>query len=128
TGSRPDTAAGDAGLPADGRLGPYEVLGKLGKGGMGAVFKARHTELGKVVALKVLPVEQMDEVSIARFKTEVRAIGKLDHPNIVVAYDAGEFRGVHFLVMELVDGMDLARVVERHGRLPTPDACEAVRQ
>src|SRR5262249_12116432 len=55
-------------------------------------------------------------------------IGKLDHPNIVVAHDAGESRGVHFLVMEWVDGMDLARVVERHGRLPAADACEAVRQ
>jgi hypothetical protein len=112
----------------NGRLGQYEVLGKLGKGGMGAVFKARHTELGKLVALKVLPAEHMDEVGIARFKNEVRAIGKLDHPNIVVAHDAGESRGAHFLVMEFVDGMDLARVVARHGRLTTAEACEAVRQ
>ena len=111
-----------------GRLGQYEVLAKLGRRGMGAVYRARHTELGKVVALKVLPADQMDEVSIARFKNEVRAIGKLDHPNIVVAHDAGETGGVHFLVMELVDGMDLARVVDRRGRLPVPDACEVVRQ
>jgi hypothetical protein len=124
----PDASGGGALWPENGRLGQYEILGKLGRGGMGAVFKARHTELGKVVALKVLPVERRDEVGIARFKNEVRAIGKLDHPNIVVAHDAGESRGVHFLVMELVDGMDLARVVARHGRLPIPEACEAVRQ
>jgi hypothetical protein len=119
------------GIPAwlqGGRLGQYEILGKLGHGGMGTVYKARHTELGKIVALKVLPVQQMDEVSVGRFKNEIRAIGKLDHPNIVVAHDAGESRGVHFLVMELIDGMDLARIVERHGRLPVPDACEAIRQ
>jgi serine/threonine protein kinase len=119
---------GGAGLPVPGRLGPYEVLGLLGKGGMGAVYKARHTELGKLVAIKVLPVERVDEANIARFKKEVRALGKLDHPNIVVAFDAGESGGVHFLVTELVDGTDLARVVERRGRLSVADACEVVRQ
>jgi tRNA A-37 threonylcarbamoyl transferase component Bud32 len=124
----PDASWGGAVGAVYRRLGQYEILGKLGKGGMGAVFKARHTELGKVVALKVLPVEEMDELSIARFKNEIRAIGKLDHPNIVAAHDAGESRGVHFLAMELVDGMDLARVVDRDGRLSVADACEAVRQ
>jgi serine/threonine protein kinase len=112
----------------NGRLGPYEILGQLGKGGMGAVFKARHAELGKVVALKVLPVDKVDELSVARFKKEVRAIGKLDHPNIVVAFDAGQAAGVHYLVMELVDGMDLARVIDRLGRLSVADACEVIRQ
>ncbi len=123
-----DSSWGTAGWLENGRLGQYEILGKLGRGGMGAVFRARHTELGKVVALKALPADRMDEVSVARFKNEIRAIGKLDHPNIVVAHDAGECRGVHFLVMDLVDGMDLARVVERRGRLPVADACEAIRQ
>jgi tRNA A-37 threonylcarbamoyl transferase component Bud32 len=111
-----------------GRLGRYEILGRLAEGGMGAVFKARHVELGKVVALKVLPADQLDEVRVARFKNEIRAIGRLDHPNIVAAHDAGEFHGVHFLVMDFVEGLDLARVLERHGRLSLPDACEAVRQ
>ncbi|HKB06343.1 MAG TPA: serine/threonine-protein kinase, partial [Gemmataceae bacterium] len=110
------------------RVGQYEVLEKLGSGGMGAVYKARHVELGKVVALKVLPADQVDEVRVGRFKNEVRAIGRLDHPHIVAARDAGEFSGVHYLVMDLVDGEDLGRVVERHGRLPIPDACEAIRQ
>src|SRR5262245_30650069 len=111
-----------------GRLGRYEVLCKLAAGGMGTVFKARHAELGKVVALKVLPAGQMDEVSVARFRNEIRAIGRLDHPNIVAAHDAGELDGIHFLVMDFVEGMDLAGILERHGRLPIPDACEAVRQ
>jgi CHAT domain-containing protein/tRNA A-37 threonylcarbamoyl transferase component Bud32 len=124
----PDAAAGIPPWLQGGRLGQYEIIGKLGQGGMGAVFKARHTELGKIVALKVLPVQQMDEVTVGRFKNEVRAIGKLDHPNIVVAHDAGEARGMHFLVMELVDGMDLACLVERRGRLPVAEACEAIRQ
>jgi hypothetical protein len=95
---------------------------------MGTVFKARHAELGKVVALKVLPAGAMDEVRVARFRNEIRAIGRLDHPNIVAAHDAGEVGGVHFLVMDFVEGLDLARVLERHGRLSVPDACEAVRQ
>ena len=111
-----------------GRVGQYEVLEKLGRGGMGAVFKARHVELGKVVALKILPAEHMDEARIGRFKNEVRAIGRLNHPHIVAAHDAGEAGGVHYLVMDLVDGQDLGRVVERLGRLSVPDACEAIRQ
>jgi tRNA A-37 threonylcarbamoyl transferase component Bud32 len=111
-----------------GRLGRYEILGRLAEGGMGAVYKARHAELGKVVALKVLPAGQMDETRVARFKNEIRAIGRLDHPNIVAAHDAGELGGVHFLVMDFVEGLDLAHVLERQGRLSVPDACEAVRQ
>jgi Protein kinase domain len=127
----PPFAAGPAPEAAwfeHGRLGRYEVLGKLAAGGMGTVFKARHAELGKVVALKVLPAGEMDEVRVARFRNEIRAIGRLDHPNIVAAHDAGELGGVHFLVMDFVEGLDLAWVLERRGRLSVPDACEAVRQ
>jgi CHAT domain-containing protein/serine/threonine protein kinase len=111
-----------------GRIGQYEVLEKLGKGGMGTVYKARHVELGKIVAIKVLKAAQLDEVRIGRFKNEIRSIGRLNHPHIVAAHDAGEIGGVHYLVMDFVDGDDLGRVVERHGRLSVADACEAVRQ
>src|SRR5262249_7315296 len=131
TGGPPPRPAGPATAAAwleQGRLGQYEILGRLARGGMGAVYKARHTELGKVVALKVLPVDQMDEVLVARFKNETRAMGRLAHPNVVAAHDAGESRGVHFLVMDFIDGVDLARVLEAVGRLSVPDACEAVRQ
>jgi len=111
-----------------GRIGQYEILEKLGKGGMGTVYKARHAELGKIVALKVLPADQMDEVRIGRFKNEVRAIGQLDHPHIVAAHDAGETGGVHYLVMDFADGEDLGRVVDRYGRLSVADACAAIRE
>src|SRR5262249_25645688 len=124
----PEPALGDTAWHAGERLGQYQILGKLGKGGVGAVFKARHTELGKVVALKMLRDERPDEVTIARFKNEIRAVGRLDHPNIVVAHDAGQAGGVHFLVMEYVDGMDLARLMERRGRLSPADACEVIQQ
>jgi serine/threonine protein kinase len=110
------------------RLGQYEILGTLGKGNMGVVYKALHTELGKVVALKVLLAPLTDEVGIARFKNEARAVGRLDHPNIVTAHDAGRVDGVHFLVMTFVDGIDLARLVQCQGQLSIPDACELVRQ
>jgi serine/threonine protein kinase len=111
-----------------GRIAQYEVLEKLGKGGMGTVYKARHVELGKVVALKVLPDDQMDEVRVGRFKNEVRAIGRLDHPHIVAAHDAGEVGGVHYLVMDFVDGEDFERVLQRHGQLSVADAYEAISQ
>jgi len=110
------------------RLGQYEFIRQLGKGGMGAVYMARHVELGKTVAVKVLPADQLSEVMIARFKREIRAIGQLDHPNIVTAHDAGEHSGVHFLVMALVDGVDLRRILERRGTLRLADACEVARQ
>lgn len=118
-------------LPAslrNGHIGQYEILDRLGKGGMGAVYKARHIELGKIVAIKVLTASRLDEVRIGRFKNEVRAIGRLNHPNIVAAHDAGEVGGVHYLVMDFVDGDDLGRIVQRHGRLSVPDACEAICQ
>jgi serine/threonine protein kinase len=110
------------------RLGQYEIVELLGRGSMGVVYKAVHTELRKTVALKVLPASSTDEVAIARFKSEARAAGRLDHPNIVTAYDAGQADGVYFLVMSYVDGIDLARIVERRFQLSIPDACEAIRQ
>ncbi len=112
-----------------GRLGQYELLEKLGQGGMGTVYRAMHTLLKRVVALKVLSAEWMhDAKAVARFLREMEAVGKLDHPNIVRASDAGEADGAHFLVMELVDGVDLAKLTENRGVLSIADACEVVRQ
>ena len=118
------------GQPADlGRLGEYQLLAKLGEGGMGAVYKARQTRLQKIVALKVLPRERVaDPRAVTRFEREMAAVGQLANPNIVQAHDARDIQGTTVLVMEYVDGKDLARVVRRLGRLRISDACELVRQ
>ena len=111
------------------RLGPYELLECIGKGGMGAVYKARHTMLDRVDAIKILSSRRMaDEQAVARFRREMKAIGPLDHPNIVRAPAAGEEAGVHYLVMDFVQGHDLAKVVAKLGPLPVADACELARQ
>ncbi|HVK13678.1 MAG TPA: protein kinase, partial [Gemmataceae bacterium] len=112
----------------DGRLGRYQILDRLAVGGMGVVYRARHVDLDKVVALKVLPAGDIGELNVARFRNEMRAIGGLHHPNIVAAHDAGDAGGVHYLAMDFVDGVDLARLTRRHERLPAAEACEAVRQ
>ncbi|SFH57344.1 serine/threonine-protein kinase [Planctomicrobium piriforme] len=111
------------------QIGQYELLSLLGQGGMGAVYKARHRKLDKIVALKVLPAGKLaDQQAVIRFEREMRAVGKLQHPNIVAAHDAGEIDGTHYLVMELVDGIDLGALSRTCGLLPINDACELVRQ
>lgn len=110
-------------------LGEYELLERLGSGGMGEVYKARHRRLGKLVALKLLASgTQHNPERLARFVREMRAIGELDHPNIVEAHDAGEQDGIVYLVMKLVSGTDLAARVRQHGPLPIAEACELTRQ
>lgn len=107
----------------------YRLLERIGEGGMGAVYKALHTRLQKVVALKVLPAARMDDPhAVQRFQREMQAVGRLSHPNIVGAHDAGEHEGTHFLVMEHVAGVDLSQLVRCIGPLPFADACELVRQ
>jgi serine/threonine protein kinase len=110
-------------------LREYQILSLIGRGGMGAVYKARHTKLDRILAVKVLPPDLLkDETAVARFERENRAVGKLDHPNIVRATDAGQVDGIHFLVMDLVEGMDLSHLSRRHGPLPVAVACELMRQ
>jgi serine/threonine-protein kinase len=110
----------------------YVILERLGEGGMGAVFKARHGKLGRVVALKVLRKDWLEsETMVRRFLREIQAASQLSHPNIVRALDAGKAGGTHFFAMEYVEGRDLARLVkeERGGRpLPIDEACDYVRQ
>ncbi|HVX09975.1 MAG TPA: bifunctional serine/threonine-protein kinase/formylglycine-generating enzyme family protein [Pirellulales bacterium] len=111
------------------RVGEYAILEPIGRGGMGTVYRAVHTRLEKVVALKALSPHRVGDASaVARFEREMRAVGKLSHPNIVAATDAGEIAGAPFLVMEFVDGIDVARLVKRHGPLRAADACEIARQ
>ena len=111
------------------RLRDYLVLGPIGRGGMGLVLKARHVRLDRMVALKVLPADRFaDADAVARFEREMKAVGRLDHAHIVQARDAGEADGVHFLVMELLEGLDLDSVLGARGPLAVADACEAIRQ
>jgi serine/threonine protein kinase len=110
-------------------LGSYLLLDKLGEGGMGAVFRARHSRLGRIVALKVIRPERLDsELAIKRFRREIITAAQLDHPNVVRAYDADEAGGVHFFAMEHVEGTDLAKLVKQHGPLPVSRACGYIRQ
>jgi tRNA A-37 threonylcarbamoyl transferase component Bud32 len=118
-----------ASSPVPPQLGPYALLEKLGEGGMGTVYKALHVRLKRQVALKVLPRERMnDPAAVARFHQEMEAVGKLDHPHIIRATDAGEAEGWHFLVMDFAAGVDLSHLVRRCGPLPIAEACELVRQ
>ncbi len=97
-------------------LGSYIILEELGQGGMGQVFRARHRTMKREVALKVISSAVVkDETSLRRFQREVEAAAQLNHPNIVTAHDAGEHKGTHFLVMELVRGSDLSSVIRMSG-------------
>jgi formylglycine-generating enzyme required for sulfatase activity/serine/threonine protein kinase len=110
-------------------VGNYVVLDRLGKGGMGQVYQAKHRKMKRVVALKVLPSAATKSAeAVRRFQREVEAAAKLSHPNIVTAYDADEAKGVHFLVMEYVDGHDLAWLVKQRGPLPVAEAVECIVQ
>ena len=123
-----------AGRVAEGRardlvLGPYLLLDRLGAGGMGEVYKARHTVMDRVVALKVIRADRLaGPEAVGRFRREVRAVARVSHPNVVTAHDAAEVNGVHFYVMEYLDGIDLARLVRASGPLPVGLAAECVRQ
>lgn len=110
-------------------LGHYVLLERLGEGGMGQVFKARETRLGRRVALKVLRKERINKPEIVqRFYQEIQAAACLSHPNIVHAYDADQIGGTLLFAMEYVEGIDLSRLVKQHGPLTVPQACEHVRQ
>lgn len=107
----------------------YRVVSKIGTGGMGAVFRAEHAVLGRPVAIKVIrPQLLADRTTRERFLQEARAAALLNHPNIVTIYDAELSPDGPFLVMECVEGTDLARIVREGGPLPVSEACEAVRQ
>ena len=128
-----DTAAGSADsapvcdLPR--QIGNYQLLQLVGRGAMGTVYKARHCKLHRLVALKVLgEPRSLDERATLRFRREMRAVGNLDHKNIVQASDAGEADGMLYLAMQFVDGLDLSRIVACQSPLSTSDACEVIRQ
>ncbi|MFO1041723.1 MAG: SUMF1/EgtB/PvdO family nonheme iron enzyme [Planctomycetaceae bacterium] len=110
-------------------FGNYVILDKLGQGGMGMVLKAQHKRMGRVVALKVMaPAAMKAPDSVKRFHREVHAAAKLTHPNIVIAFDADEANGTHFLVMEYVEGTDLSAQVKKNGPFPVNLAVNCIIQ
>jgi len=110
-------------------LGEYTLLDRIGAGGMGQVFKAQHRRMDRIVAIKMLPpATTKDAAALARFEREVRAAAKLEHPNIVTAYDAGQAGTAHFLVMQYVEGNDLSALVKKDGPLPVDKAVNYILQ
>jgi eukaryotic-like serine/threonine-protein kinase len=110
-------------------LGPYLLVERLGEGGVGNVFKARHLHMQRDVALKVIRAELVKDAEVvARFYREVQAVSQMVHPNIVLAHDAGPAGLTHFFVMEYVEGVDLGRLVKSKGPLRVAQACDYIRQ
>jgi len=110
------------------RLRDYRIVREIGHGGMGSVYEALHERLDRTVAVKVLGASLVsDEQARSRFEREMKAVGRLDDPHIVRATDAGEESGMHYLVMEFVDGVDVSALI-RPGAMTVCNACEIIRQ
>ena len=111
------STAGLPTAPAVGdRLGSYEILARIGAGGMGVVYRATDIRLRRAVALKVLPLEMArDPERLARFQREARSVAALNHPHIVTLHSVEEVDGIHFLTMELVEGQPLDRLISEGG-------------
>src|SRR5690349_1555171 len=108
-------------LAANTKLGPYEIVALLGAGGMGEVYRARDTRLGREVAVKVLPRGMASDLERQqRFEAEARAAGSLNHPNIVTLHDVGVADGIPYLVTEVLEGESLRALIQRG---PVPVAC-----
>ncbi|MFN7996127.1 MAG: serine/threonine-protein kinase [Bryobacteraceae bacterium] len=131
SGDFPSTSSVDEGrfLPGTLLADRYRVIGPLGKGGMGEVYRATDIRLAQTVALKFLPEEAAaDPGRLARFHNEVRIARQVTHPNVCRVHDIGEVEGIPFLSMEFVDGEDLASLLRRIGRLPQDKAIEIARK
>jgi serine/threonine-protein kinase len=131
-GSIPASSS-SASMPDEGRFVPgtllagrYRIIGLLGRGGMGEVYRATDLTLGQSVALKFLPA--FDERMLERFHSEVRIARQVSHPNVCRVYDIGQAEGMPFLSMEYVDGEDLSSLLHRIGRLPNDKAIELTRK
>ncbi len=110
-------------------VGPFQILDQIGEGGVSEVFKAWDTQNGRVVALKVLREHFAGHTGmIHQFQRELKAVTLLSHPNIIKTYDAQQDGSIHYLAMEFIEGMDLARYVREHGPLTVEQACDYARQ
>jgi urea transport system substrate-binding protein len=125
-----DEPPGGARLPEELRHHPrYRVLGVLGRGGMGTVYKAEHRLLERPVVLKVIRPELVANTNVVqRFQREARLAARLAHPNVVAVYEAEEFGSTQMLVMEFIEGVNLAELVKERGLLPVAESCELIRQ
>ena len=110
-------------------LNSYVVLERLGEGGTGQVFKARHQHMNRIVALKLIRHDLVaDKEVVVRFQREIQLASQLTDPHVVHAYDAGPIGNTYFLAMECVEGIDLLKLVKQNGRLPVAQAIDYVRQ
>src|SRR5437660_1149181 len=115
-------------LAPDAMLGPYRIVSLLGEGGMGAVYRAKDTRLGRDVAIKILTALTLsDQERVQRFEQEARATGMLNHPNLLTIYDVGNEGGTAYIVSELLEGVTLRERLER-GPLPVRRAVDAALQ
>ncbi len=115
-------------LPPNTRVGPYEILGMIGIGGMGEVYRARDPRLGRFVAIKILPAAfSADTDRLARFKLEARAAGQFNHDNILAIYDIGLHEGAPYIISELLEGENLRQRLAARPLTPG-DACELALQ
>ncbi|MFO0847002.1 MAG: protein kinase [Gemmataceae bacterium] len=125
TPARPPDAANDPtlGLAVGSRLGGFQIVEAIGAGGMAAVLKAKDVDLGRVVALKILPPHMArDPENVARFKLEARAAAQLDHDNVARVFACGEDQRLNFIAFEFVEGETLRDLIDRRGQLP-PAEC-----
>ncbi|HEX5733664.1 MAG TPA: protein kinase, partial [Blastocatellia bacterium] len=121
----PASVTGGRFIPGTVLASRYRIVGMLGRGGMGEVYRADDLKLAQSVALKFLPENVAgDRDMLARFHKEVRIARQISHPNICRVFDIGEIEGHHFLSMEYIDGEDLASLLRRIGRLPSDKAVE----
>ncbi|MDZ4852169.1 MAG: serine/threonine-protein kinase [Pirellulaceae bacterium] len=110
-------------------FGQYRIDREIGHGGMGAVYLATHVKLSKQVALKILPKAfSKDRDRVLRFEREMRSLGRVDHPNIVRAFDAGDINGIQYLAMEYVEGIDLQKMIKKMGTCTPQLACSLLAQ
>jgi len=126
-GEQPTAIEGEAQPPSN--LGGFEILGRLGRGGMGTVFRVRQPSVARIVALKVLSGRTAwDGASLTRFTREAQAAAAAGHPNIIEVYDTGHDRGWHYIAMEYMDGGSLGDVLKRDGRLAPARALALMKQ
>ncbi len=126
----PNSSSSSLDIPAPLAEHPrYEIVRLIGRGGMGSVYEARHRKMERTVALKVINREFVRKPeAMDRFHREVKTAAKLSHPNIVTAHDADNAGDYHFMVMEYVDGVDLAHIIKERGALPVIEACQYIHQ